>query len=49
MNEKRKIIYHRSEGGYKASVVELIIAQLICNPLGIGNAIPTQLVLSVYH
>ena len=31
------------------SPIELIIVQLICDPLGIGNAIPSQLVLSVLH
>ena len=49
MNEKRESTCLRSEGGHKVSVVELIIVQLICNRLGIGNAIPTQLVLSLCH
>ena len=46
MNEKIRNTYHSSEKGHEASIVELIIVQLVCDLCNIGNVVPSQLDLA---
>ena len=50
-NEKRweEGAYLDSKGGHEASIVELIIVQLLPNLIGINHAMPPQGILSIGH
>ena len=47
--KKRSSIYLNSKGRHEAGDDEFIIVQSIKEPLGIGNATPPQVVLSIGH
>lgn len=45
----RKSIYLNRKGGHKASTIELIIFQLLPNPIDIGHAKTPQGILGTGH
>ena len=47
--KKRFSIYLNSKGRYKAGDAEFLIVQSIKEPLGVGNATPSQVVLNISH